>query len=423
MASGPLDGVRVLELSIILSAPFGGLHLSDMGADGIKVEQPPLGDATRHRPGSVPGASKFFQMLNRGRRALSVDLSTEQGRELIYRLIPSTDVVLINYRPGVSKRLGVDYETLRRYRDDLIYADISGYGFEGPLKDHGASDIAASAYGGAIALTDAYEDDWAPRANHPPLAGDMPTGLAVAMGIAAALFHREHTGEGQVVRSSLLRTVMMMTCYFNGTDPVADPNSRDLARAALARTRERGGSYAELIEARRVRPPNLYFTPYRARDGGLVLGALTPENRAAIRQALGLEGDDQDDPRIDVTSDEGRLVLEERKEEIRELMLTRTVAEWIERLDAVGAPASPVNFPEELPDDPQASLHYVEVEHPLSGTTRQVGPIVDFSGTPTAVQGPAPALGQNNVELAREAGFSESEIEELMAAGVFGLPP
>ena len=120
-----------------------------------------------------------------------------------------------------------------------------------------------------------------------------------------------------------------------------------------------------------MRPPNLYFTPYRARDGGLVLGALTPENRSAIRQALGLEGEDQDDPRIDVTSDEGRLVLEERKEEIRELMLTRTVADWIERLDAVGAPASPVNFPEELPDDPQASLHYVEVEHPLSGTTRR----------------------------------------------------
>ena len=223
MASGPLDGVRVLELSIILSAPFGALHLSDMGADVIKVEQPPLGDATRNRPGNVPGASKFFQMLNRGRRALSVDLTTEQGRELIYRLIPSIDVVLINYRPGVSKRLGVDYETLGKYRDDLIYADIAGYGFEGTLKDHGASDIAASAYGGAIALTDAYEDDWAPRANHPPLAGDTPTGLATAMGIAAALFHRERTGEGQVVRCSLLRTVMMMTCYFNGTDPVADP--------------------------------------------------------------------------------------------------------------------------------------------------------------------------------------------------------
>ena len=253
MAGGPLNGVRVLEFSIILSAPFAGLHLSDMGADVIKVEQPPLGDSMRDiLPGGIPGQSKFFQVLNRGRRGLSVDLATERGKELIYRLVPSTDVVLINYRPGVAERLGVDYETLRRYRDDLIYADISGYGFEGPLRDHAASDIAASAYGGAIAFTDAYEEDGAPRANYPPLAGDTPTGLATAMGIVAALFHRERTGEGQAVRSSLLRSVMMMTCYLNNTDPVADPGGRDIARAALSRVREQGGSYQELVEARRL---------------------------------------------------------------------------------------------------------------------------------------------------------------------------
>ena len=420
MAGGPLNGVRVLEFSIILSAPFAGLHLSDMGADVIKVEQPPLGDSMRDiLPGGIPGQSKFFQVLNRGRRGLSVDLATERGKELIYRLVPSTDVVLINYRPGVAERLGVDYETLRRYRDDLIYADISGYGFEGPLRDHAASDIAASAYGGAIAFTDAYEEDGAPRANYPPLAGDTPTGLATAMGIVAALFHGERTGEGQAVRSSLLRSVMMMTCYLNNTDPVADPGGRDIARAALSRVREQGGSYQELVEARRLRQPNLYFTTYRTRDGGLSLGALTPLNRAAIRTALGLAGDDQDDPSFDPGTVQGLEMLTRCKEEIRELLLTRTVAGWIERLHAAGAPASPVNFPEELPDDPQAGLHYVAVEHPLSGRTLQVAPMVVLP-SPAAVRRPAPALGAHNAELAREAGFSPAQIEELTAAGVLG---
>ena len=425
MATGPLDGIRVLEFSIILSAPFGGLHLSDMGADVIKVEQPPLGDTTRDGAGGVvPGHSKFFQMLNRGRRALSVDLTTERGRELIHRLMPSTDVVLINYRPGVAKRLGVDYDTLRRYRENLIYAEISGYGSVGPLKDYAASDIAASAYGGAVALTDAYEEDGAPRQNHPPLAGDTPSGLATAMGICAALFHRQSTGQGQVVSTSLLRSVMMMTSWMSSTDPVADPSTRDPIRAALQRARAEGGSYAELVQARRaLRPVNLYFSGYRAKDGGLVLGALTPANRVAIRKALGLAGEDQDDPTIDVTSPEGQAMMARRRDEIRALLVTRTVEAWMARLWAEGAPASPVNFPEELTDDPQAGLHYVPVDHPIVGSTLQVAPMVDFAETPSGVQGPAPSLGQHNLDLAREAGYSDAEIAELTAAGAFGDPP
>ncbi|MDA0366315.1 MAG: CoA transferase [Chloroflexi bacterium] len=420
MASGPLAGVRVLEFSVILAAPFGTMQLADMGADVIKVESPPAGDAARTIGGAaLPGNSKFFQVLNRGRRSLAVDLHTPEGRELIHRIVREMDVVYVNYRPGVAKRLGIDYETLAAITPNLIYAEIAGYGFEGPMADRAASDIAASAYGGVVALTDAYEDDGAPRSLHPPISGDQPTGLATALGILAALYHRERTGEGQVVRGSLLRSVMHMTSWLNSLDPAQDPTSRDLVVEAMRRVRAEGGSYDDLIRARTgVRPPQLYFRSYRAGDGGLILGALTPANRDAIRRALELQGRDSDEPGFNPASADGRALLEQREHEIKALLMTRTVAEWMERLEAEGAPASRVNFPEDLIDDPQASLHYVSVEHPLSGTTRQVAPMVDMSRTPTAVQGPAPLLGQHSAEIAREFGYSDDQVAALVRAGV-----
>jgi crotonobetainyl-CoA:carnitine CoA-transferase CaiB-like acyl-CoA transferase len=416
MPDGPLHGIRVLEFSLILSGPFAGMQLADMGADVIKVE-PPSGDPVRNR-GPIPGMSKAFQVRNRGRRSLAVDLRMLEGRDVIHRLVLSTDVVIINYRPGSAQRLGVDYETLRAIRPDLIYAEISGYGFEGPMAQFGGTDITASAYGGAVALTDAFEEDGAPRANHPPIAGDIPSGLAAAMGILAALYHRERTGEGQLVRTSLLRAVLAMTSDANGRDPIADPSGRDLIAANLKRAREAGSSYPDLIRARRrAWAPGLYFRGYRAKDGGLVFGANTPAARDAIRRALGLVGTDTDEPGFDPDVPEWLTALKAREQEIVELMETRTVAEWLVRLNAEGAPASPVNFPEEIADDPQAALHFVEVPHPISGSSRMAAPIVDMMASPTRIQRPAPLLGQHSVELLEAAGFSAQEIDYMREIG------
>ena len=416
MSNGPLHGVRVLEFSVILSGPFCGMQLTDMGADVIKVE-PPSGDPVRGR-GSTPGMSKGFQIRNRGRRSLTVDLKKPEGREIIHRLIPTIDVVLINYRPGAAERLGVDYETLAAIRPDLIYAEISGYGYEGPMAHLGGTDITASAYGGAVALTDSYEEDGAPRSNHPPIAGDIPSGLAAAMGILAALYHRERTGEGQLVRSSLLRAVLAMTCDANGKDPIEDPNGHDVVLANMERVREAGGSYPELIRARRRSwAPGLYFKGYRAKDGGLVFGANTPAARDAIRRALELNGADTDEPDFDPNVPECLAALRDREQEIVELMKTRTVAEWVERLNAEGAPVSPVNFPEEVSNDPQARLHFVEVPHPIAGTAKMAAPMVDMMRSPTGIQGPAPLLGQHSIEILESAGFTAQEIAHLREVG------
>ena len=427
MTEGPLHGTRILEFSIILSAPYAGMQLADLGADVIKVEQPPVGDPARNLGAVLPGHSKYFQVLNRGRKSIAVDLSTPEGREVIYRLMPTVDVVLHNFRPGIAEKLGVDYQTLLPYRPDLIFCEIAGFGYEGPMASYAASDIVASGYGGAIALSDAVEADGAPRSNRPPIAGDQPTGLAAVIGILAALLHHERTGEGQVVQTSLLRSVISMTALTgtsNGLDPVQDPRGRDLLVEATRAARERGASYEELLEARRARQrPNLYFRAWRAKDGGLVLGALTPANRAAIRGVLGLEGADTDEPGFSADDPDAIAALYEREREIGETLLTRTVAEWFELFNAAGAPISPVNFPEDLIDDPQAAHHFAEVEHPVAGTTKIVRPMMDLSKTPSGIRWGAPKLGQHNDEVLEAAGYTPSEIEALLEQGVLAAEP
>ncbi len=159
--TGPLNGVRVLEFSLIMSAPVAGLNLSDFGADVIKVE-PPGGEPGRHISAAVPGDGKVFQACNRGKRSLVVDLQQVGGREVIHRLIPSVDVVLLNYRPGVADRIGLGYQTLSNIRPDLIYAEIRGFGSTGPLADRPASDMVAQAYGGSVALSGKLGPDGSP---------------------------------------------------------------------------------------------------------------------------------------------------------------------------------------------------------------------------------------------------------------------
>lgn len=421
MTNGPLHGVRVLEFSIVLAGPWAGMQLADLGAEIIKVEQPPRGDPVRYIASPI-GASKYFQVINRGRQSLMIDLSGPEGREVIHRLIPSIDVVLINYRPGVPQRLGIDYETLSAIRPDLIYAEISGWGHDGPLASLSASDQTASAYGGAIALTNAYEEDGAPHPLYPPIAGDQPTGLATALGIVSALYHRALTGEGQMVRTSLLRSVISMTSpnvTSNGTDPVHDPAGRDLIVAALAEARERGASYPDLVNARRrITPPPLYNGAYRVGDGGIAFGAVTPANRAALRRGMELIGDDTDAPGFDISAPGALDEVNQRHAEIKARLLTRTLADWMERFNAEGAPAAPVNFPEDLVDDPQAMHHFAEVEHPVLGTTKLVKPMVDLDRTPTSIRQAAPMPGADSAAVARSAGYSDEEVAGLIESGV-----
>ena len=371
----------------------------------------------------VRGQSKTFNWLNHGKRSAVIDVRTPQGLEAIHRMIPSIDVFVINFRPGVANRLGIGYETLSAIRPDLVYVDLTGFGTEGPLGDRTASDIVAQAYGGAIAVNGKMDEFGAPMPNGVAV-GDMPTGMTGAMAALAALLHRERTGEGQLVSGSLVRTVLNLTGIQNMREPSSDPVMVDPVVEEMDRVRAAGGSYDDIVAARyklqqQLRGTNLWYGGYRAKDGGLILGALTPANRDAFRRTLGIEGDRHDEPDFDPHDPKNRERADELRKQVREILLTHTVEEWIETFAAAGAPVSPVNYPEHMAADPHAGLMFVDIEHEVVGTQRQMGPLFEMAKTPTAIAGPAPLVGQHTDEvLAELGGYSTKELSALTEEGV-----
>jgi formyl-CoA transferase len=422
--SGPLAGVRVLEFSQIVAAPVCGMNLADLGADVIKVE-PPGGEQTRRGASVAPNESKNFQALNHGKRSLVVDLQDDRGRELIHRIVPQIDVVLINYRLGVAERLGIDYETLRGLRPDLIYWQNTGFGAQGPEAYRAGSDIVAQAFSGLMALDAKTNDDGAPDLVSSPVA-DIASGIGAAMGIVAALYHRGRTGRGQLIGTSLLRTALFLMGGSVMREPVHDAVLRDPLQAKVEAVREQGGSWEEILQTRsELRSLYgaflLYYGGYRAKGGAVVLGALTSANRDAMREVLGIAGQEHSDgPDFDIMDPQNRAQADQWKRKIRAKFLTRTVDEWVADFDAAGAPVSPVYLPEEMADNPQvlADGMIEHLEHSVTGKQRVVGPIVTMSETPTAVPRAAPALGEHVSEVLLEFGLSQSEIGELTAAEV-----
>ena len=417
MADGPLSGIRVLDLSIIYAGPYAGMHLSDLGADVVKIERPE-GDPFRNTGAVAPGQSKVFQYLNRGKRSLVINLATVEGRALLHRIVPGFDVVVHNYRPGVPERLGFGYETLSALRPDLIYAEVSGFGFTGPRADLPGSNIVAEAHGGAMVMGEKTSEDGAPMRTGVTMA-DLSTGIALAMGVCAALLHRERTGEGQVVSASLLRSVLSQTGMFNMREPVTDAAVRDPLMAEVAELRSRGASYRELLDAR-IRYHGTLGGPfhggYLVSDGAIAIGALTPPTRAAAQGVLGIAESPEDEEGGDPA--EQRVRMAEVRRQVAAVLIGDTRERWLERFAEAGVPAAPVHFPEEVADDPQGATHFVEVEHEQLGTQRQAAPIVDLSRSPSSIASGSASLGSHTDELLREQGISAGEIEELRNAGV-----
>ena len=422
--TGPLAGIRVLEFSQIVAGPVSGLHLADLGADVVKVE--PIGGEQSRRTGSVvPGESKNFQALNRGKRSLVVDLQHADGRALIHRIIPHFDVVTINYRLGVAERLGIDYEALCEFRPDLIYWQNTGFGDEGPERFRAGSDIVAQAYSGLMAADGKVDEDGAPDLIASPIA-DIASGIAAAMGVSAALYHRERTGEGQQISTSLLRTALSLLSGTVMREPVHDAVLRDPAMERVREVLDGGGDWKDVIAARGsqqvARAGNrLYYGAYRARGGGaVVLGALTTSNRDAMRKVLGIYGQEHSsEPDYDALDPANVEAAERWKATIREQFLQHTVEQWIEKFDAAGVPVSAVHLPEEMADDPQVQADGMiwDLDHTVTGPQRVVGPLVKMSRTPTAVQRAAPALAEHTAQILGELGVTNDEIDSLGASG------
>lgn len=417
MANGPLHGVRVIEFGLIVAAPYLTMNLADMGADVIKIE--PLEGEPRRNNGTRPGTSAVFQWVNRGKRSLQIDLKTPEGLALIHRMVKDADVVAINYRPGVPKRLGIDYETLSKINPRLIYVEITGFGSEGPMAGDAGADVSAQAYSGAMAANGKVDEHGAPETVGGVLLGDASSGLGGAMGVCAALFHRERTGEGQYLETSLVGAAMALeglTTMRSGENRA----NRERILKKYEEIRANGGTYVDFMNARKEgggpRRGSNYWGGYNAKDGALAISANTVGGRLQVRQVLGLEGKGTDDPALDIASPEFPGIVQQERADIERILRTRTVKEWMKDFSAANAPVAPVLLPEEVADDDQGRLYFRETVHSVTGPEQHVKPIVSFSRTPSSIRASADMPGVNVDGILRDVGLTDSEIAALREA-------
>lgn len=427
MHQGPLAGVRVLELGHIIAVPYSGMHLADLGADVVKVETP-AGDGARMMGWFAPNEGTWFHGVNRGKRSTVVDMRKPEGLQAIYRMVPSFDVVTINARPGVPQRIGVDYETLRQYREDLIYLENTAFGRTGPGAQRAGTDGLAQAYSGLMVAEGKTDVYGAPTPATATALADRAAGLAGAMGVVAALYHRQRTGQGQYVETSLLGSALSLQDGLVMRLPLADSVYRDPTMARVNEARANGATYDQLLRARSSSPAmagsptRAYYCGYHTKDGAIFLGGLTRPAREDIRAYFGITDDHSDAPDFDALDPANAALYGPLHDRIQAIIRQKSSDEWIAEFDAAGIQASKVQFPEDMADDPQvAALDLmVTVEHPTLGEERMVGPVVRMSETPPGVVRSSPPLGHHTHEVLSELGFSDSEIAELSASGALG---
>jgi formyl-CoA transferase len=425
---GPLAGIKVLEFSEIIAAPFGGMLLADMGADVIKVE-PPHGDPWRGFQPLGLREGRGYISLNRGKRGVMVDLTTPEGHEIVQKLAAGVDVVIINYRPDVSAKLGIDYATLSALNPRLIYCDNTAFGRRGPYAHRPGYDLVAQAITGLMSVEGRREESGVPLVNALPSA-DISTGIAIAWGICAALFARERTGHGQCISTTLMASALAIQNTRLMSIEATDTEQREAALARINELRQAGSSYKEQLDVMAgVRPAigNIYYRCFQTADGFVAVGCLATPLRAKLLHALGMtdwrigKRPDEIDP-----TDPGTLAFCARLiEEAEALFAHKTTEHWLSILDAAGVPAGPLRFTEELLDDPQVieNDYIISVDHPLMGPIRMAGPMIQMSETPLAPHGPSPTLGQHTDSVLRDLGYDDDRIEALRAAGVLGILP
>lgn len=406
---GALAGVRVVEFAQAMAIPMCGLLLADMGADVIKVE-PPAGDAIRHTMEPIfPGESKGFAILNRGKRSLCLDVTAAASRPVIERLAAWADIVLMSMKPADPPRYGLTYADFAAINPQVVYLEHVPVGKRGPLGGDPGYDVIVQGLSGVTPIAARTVGD-AP-VNIRPAYNDFGTGFLSLAAVIAALRHREKTGEGQRVETSLLSTAVTMAnqlvSWFAATDPPVDESYF----AAIAAAREVGASFEEqraIWEGHYLRGgyANIYFRHYRTKDGFVSVGCLSPTLNARFRTVTGLS-DPRTEPGFELGTAEAydRLTILLRQAE--DLFRGRTTAEWVAALRAAGVPCAPLNFPPDVFRDPQLleNGYIIELDHPALGPYKTFGSPIRMDRTPTAIRSAAPALGQHTDEVLRMLGF------------------
>ena len=389
--AGPLSGFRILDLSAVISGPFGTMILADQGADVIKVE-PVGGDFTRAAGNRMNGMSASFLNNNRNKRSIAVDLKAPGGIDLIKRLAKDADVLVQNFRPGVMERLGLGEDAIREVRPDIVYVSLSGFGENGPFSGKPVYDPIIQALSG-LASVQGGSDEQRPRLLRTILP-DKLTAITASQAITAALLARERTGEGQHVRLSMLDAVVafLWSSDMGGQTYVG----KDVSQ-------QRAASFIDLI--------------YETKDGYMSVAVMTNPQWKALAEVTG-HPEWLDDPRF-ATTELRDLNINDRLELIQSVLVERTTDEWMAVLEPAGVPCAPVLHRKDMIHHPQvqASGIVTENDHPVAGRLRQARNAARFSETVPEHRFGAPRLGEHTDEILREAGFSEAEIAGLRDRG------
>lgn len=425
-----LAGVRVLDFTEYIAGPYCTMILGDLGADVIKVE-PPEGDRWRQGQFYAPHESRNNLSLNRSKRSIALDLNTEEGRAIVYALVRRSDVVAHNFRPGVAERLGIGYETLAELNPRLIYLHNSAFGPEGPLAYRGGYDIlSTSATGFLLGPAARVENGRLTAPIGVPIA-DISAALYSAIAICAALYEREKSGRGQKVDTSLFGAgLAVQTGRFFSVEK-ADRPVREQFLATLRERRAQGPMSFEEMLALRPGPraaqagaANIYFRVFETKDAPIAVACLNDRLRRRCAEVIGVKDPRFEDPNWNpqdpVYQEKARQVTEEAEA----IMRTKTRDEWYALFDAAGVPCGPVNFIEELFDDPQvlANGYLVEVEHTVLGPIKMGGPPFAFHRTPLEITRASPALSEHAGEVLAEIGYTQEQIEELYARNIVRRP-
>jgi crotonobetainyl-CoA:carnitine CoA-transferase CaiB-like acyl-CoA transferase len=399
---GALEGIRVLEFSELIAAPLAGMLLGDMGADVIKVE-PREGESARLTVRSSVAESRAFMAVNRSKRGMAIDLKTSPAQAIVQRLVPTVDVVIVNYRPETATTLGIGYETLRAFNDRLIYVDNSAVGRRGPASQLPGYDLIVQAMSGLMASGGRGEGD-IPLPINPPVI-DLATGIAIAWAVCAALFARTRDGTGQKIETSLLATSLLL----QGANflQIADPAMQPPAEQDWTRL-----SYP-------------YYRTWRTADGMVSVAAVTPVMRRRFEEVVGVLHPLHTQRDIPRNSPEAATMTRQFIAELTDAMAVRTTQEWLDAFEQAHVPAGQYRAVEDLVDDPQVRANdlVVDLDHQALGSVTMVGPIVRMSGTPTAARRSSPTIGQHNEEVLGEIGYSGAEVAELVRLGILSGDP
>jgi crotonobetainyl-CoA:carnitine CoA-transferase CaiB-like acyl-CoA transferase len=384
-----LAGLKVLDCTHVIAGAYCSLILADLGADVIKIE-PPAGETTRGHPGAP---FRAFDFVNRNKRAIALDLTTEAGAAVVRRLAETADVFVENYRPGSLDRMGLGYAALKAVNPRIVYASVSGFGLDGPYRDRGGFDLIAQAMSGIMSFTGEEGSD-KPVAAGVPLS-DLNAGVFAALGVLAALRHRDLTGEGQQVETSLLESALAYTVWETGLY---------LTTGEVAKRQGTRHRLAAPYEA------------LRTADGHMVVGVNNQRLWLRFCEAIGApelatdEAFERPNRRV-----RNRDALQARLEAV---LAKDTTANWLARLEAQGVPAGPLNTIAEAWADPQVQARGLLAE--VAGRKFVRTPI-KLHGTPVAVtRGPA-EVGEHTQEVLAEAGFSGEEIEALIGEGAAAI--